>query len=189
MADFDPNLAFRTGLLNNNTSSSGGGGGGATGGDGLANKVETPEIIVKAADKMLGTGAKLIGSAVPVPVNFGEVSAFQQFETPQGSDFGSKAINQGAANLSMRGGPLYHMLAPLLADGTVKDHFSLPSGGSSFLDSGGFVATSEHFAVHAHEPMDIGGSGNFAALGTLSSPLPMDTPVISAGRGEGASVA
>lgn len=187
MADFDPNMSFRLGLLNNN--SSGGGGGGATGGDGLANKVETPEIVLKAADKTLGTGAKLVGSWLPIPVNFGEVGMQAGLETAPESDWGSKKIAQFASSFSMRGGPLYHMLAPLLADGTVKDHFSLPSGGSSFLDSGGFASASSSFASHAHEPMDIGGSGNFAALGTLSSPLPMDTPVISTGRGEGASVA
>lgn len=202
MSDFDHNLhAFRTGQVGTNS----GGGGGGQSGDGLANMVESPEIIFKGIDKSAGWAAKVLGSAAPIPINFGEISAFAQFETPQGKDLASKMINEGAANLSSRGGVLYNVLVALIKDSTIKDHIAGLVGGDAsggggaagggggdagdFLASPAFASTANNFDSFISTPMDIGGSGNFSALGGLSSPLPVDAPVVSSGRGEGAGIA
>jgi hypothetical protein len=179
MADFDANLAFRTGLLNSTT-------GNASGGDGIANQLETPEIILKGLDKSAGTVSKFVGSWLPIPVNFGEVSMAAGLEVAQGAAWSEKKPLEGAG-LSMRGGALYNILVALIKDGSIKDHFTHPGGGDSshFLDSSGFAQASMDFSHHALEPMDYGGSGNFGATGQLAPP---DLPIISSGRGESHSM-
>lgn len=159
-----------------------GGGGGAQGGDGLANEKESPEIIVKGFDKAAGTAAKLLGANAPIPINFGEVSMFAGLETAQGSDFASKMINPFAGSFSLRGGALYNAIfAPLIKNKAITD---LTSGvGGSVLDKPDFHAAAHDFGSRISGAMDIGGHGDFSALGGLSSPLPIDAPILPPSRG------
>lgn len=160
-------------------------GGQASGGDGYANEKESPEIIFAAAGKGVGWGAKLIGSAVPIPINFGEVSVLQQFDSRQGSGI-DRPINEGAANLSAKGGVLYNLIfAPLIKNGTIQDLTAQTNGSVNLLDSPEFRADATNFDAVASNPTDIGGSGNFAALGDLPPPLPSEAPAISSGRDTG----
>lgn len=175
MADFD----IMSHLNNIGFGKGGGGGGGASGGDGIANEKESPEIIIKGLDKTAGTVAKLVGSAAPIPINFGEVSMFAGLETSQGTDIASKSINPAAGNFSLRGGTLYNMIfAPLIKNGAINDLTS-GVGGGGFMDSGGFISAASDFGSYISAAMDMGGSGNFGDLGSLPSPLPIEAPVIS----------
>jgi len=55
-------------------------------------------------------------------------------------------------------------------------------GGNDFFDSSGFSSAASNFSSFISDFMDF-GSGNFSALGGLSSPAFIDAPIISSGRG------
>lgn len=66
----------------------------------------------------------------------------------------------------------------------------MASGGGDFSDLPNFSDASAQFSANASDMLDF-GSGNFSALGGLSSPLPIEAPVISTPSrgGAGAEIA
>lgn len=145
------------------------------GGDGMANQVETPELIVKATNSWPGKIAK-VAEAIPIigpllsriiPVNAGEVSAFAPFERKSWTE---KSINEGAASLTARGGVAYNStMGALAANKAIQNHASdvVSTDIASLVGQGSYgnYSFSDMPAGTNVSPIGPGGGGGNIELG------------------------